>query len=169
MVICIFSIFEQKYPLWANLVQNICQLKLKVGTWGLGQICRIQWWCSLFSFLTKNTLFGKIWSKNPKFSVEVQIWYLDYFEYAKFNGDVYLSVLDLFSVSFSKKCIWYFDITWLISQQFNRRDLRPMTFLVLIKNWKNSNKQLLCKELVPYFDFPGYQSWSAIVKFLFKP
>ena len=26
-------------------------------------ICRIQRWCSLFSFLTGDTLFGKIWSK----------------------------------------------------------------------------------------------------------
>ena len=30
------------------------------------RICRIQWSCSLFSFSTKNTLFGQIWSKKIK-------------------------------------------------------------------------------------------------------
>ena len=36
------------------------------------QICRIQWCCSLFWFLTRNTPFGNIW-------------YLELFEFAEFN------------------------------------------------------------------------------------
>ena len=42
------------------------------------------------SFLGKRGLKIQIWSKKSKFSVEVQIWYLDESEYAEFNSDVYL-------------------------------------------------------------------------------
>ena len=54
------------------------------------RICRIQWCCSLFLFLSGNTLFGQIWSKKSKLSVEAEIWYLHQFEHAEFNGDVHL-------------------------------------------------------------------------------
>ena len=30
----------------------------------------------------------------------------------------------------SKKFIWYFDVAWLISLQFTRRDVKPVTFLI---------------------------------------
>ena len=47
-------------------------------------ICRIQWWCSLFSFSVGNTLFGQIWSKKIKI-VSFETWYHAKFEYAEFN------------------------------------------------------------------------------------
>ena len=42
------------------------------------------------------------------------------------------SVLDLFLQVLSKKAIWHFDVTWLISQQFSRRDSKSVAFLVFI-------------------------------------
>ena len=30
----------------------------------------------------------------------------------------------------SKKFIWYFDVAWLISLQFTRRDVKPVAFLI---------------------------------------
>ena len=39
-------------------------------------------------FLFEITHFGLIWSKNLKLSFQVEIWYLDYFEYVNFDGDV---------------------------------------------------------------------------------
>ena len=56
-----------EYQFWANLVQEI---KIASLIWNLEpslrQICRIQLWCELFLFWTRNTLFGKIWSQNSK-------------------------------------------------------------------------------------------------------
>ena len=66
MVVFTFSVLDQKNPFRANLVQKI---KIVSLSWNLVQnlirICRIQWWCSLFLFLTINIL-GQIWSKNSK-------------------------------------------------------------------------------------------------------
>ena len=36
-----------------------------------------------------------------------------------------------FSTSLISEICWHFDVTWLISQQFTRRDLKPVAFLVL--------------------------------------
>ena len=64
-----FSVFDQKYPFWADLVQ-----KVKIISWSwnsvprLIRMCRIHWWCSLFLFLIRNTLFEQIWSKKSKLS-----------------------------------------------------------------------------------------------------
>ena len=60
-----FSIFNQKYPFWANLFQ---QFKIVSLGWNLVprliQICSIQWWCSLFCFSPGiNTLLGKFGPK----------------------------------------------------------------------------------------------------------
>ena len=59
-----FSVSEWKYPVWANLVQKIKIISL---SWNLVptviRICRVQWWCPLFLFLIRNTLFGQIWLK----------------------------------------------------------------------------------------------------------
>ena len=69
MLIFTFSVFDRKFPFWANLVQKIKVISL---SWNLVprliQICKIQWWCSLFLFSTRNTLFGTIWSKKSKLS-----------------------------------------------------------------------------------------------------
>ena len=64
MVIFTFFVFGRKYSVWDNLVQKINIVSLR---WNLIPriiwICWIQWCCSLFSFLTGNTLLGQIWSK----------------------------------------------------------------------------------------------------------
>ena len=44
------------------------------------------------------------------------------------------SVLDLFLQILSKKYIWRFDVTWLISQQFICIGLKPAAFLVQKRN-----------------------------------
>ena len=65
---CDFPVLDRKYPFRANLVQEI---KIVSLNWnfvpGLIWTCKIQWWCSLFLFLTANTIFGQIWSKKSKF------------------------------------------------------------------------------------------------------
>ena len=75
MVMFTFSVFDRAYAFSANLVQKF---KIVISRWNsrlkLIQICRIQWWCSLFLFLSGNTLFGQIWSKKSKLSVEAEIW-----------------------------------------------------------------------------------------------
>ena len=64
MVMFIYFVFDDKYLFWANLAQ-----KVKIISWSrnlvarLIRICRIQWYCSPFLFLSGNTLFGQIWSK----------------------------------------------------------------------------------------------------------
>ena len=56
-----------EYQFWANLVQKI---KIVSLNWNLepslSQICRIQLWCELFLFWTRNTLFRRIWPQNSK-------------------------------------------------------------------------------------------------------
>ena len=78
MVMFIFFVFGRKYPFWANLVQNI---KIVTLTWYLVLtliwILRIQWWVSLFLFLSGDALFGQIWSEKSNLSLYAEIWYLD--------------------------------------------------------------------------------------------
>ena len=78
MMLLTFFVFEWKYSFWANLVQKI---KILTLSWNLVptliRTCRIQWWCLLFLYLIRNTLFVQIWSKKLKLSVETEIWYLD--------------------------------------------------------------------------------------------
>ena len=54
------------------------------------------------------------------------------------------SVLDLFLQVLSKKTVWYFDVTWLISQQFTSRDLKPVAFHVYIKFDVEGKKVVAC-------------------------
>ena len=54
--------------------------------------CRIQWWYPLFLLLIGNTLFGQIWSKKLKLSVQGKTLYLNKFKYAEFNRDVHFFV-----------------------------------------------------------------------------
>ena len=57
---------------------------------GLIQVCTIQRWRSFYQFSTENILFEYIWSRKSKLSIEAnKIWYLDWFEYTEFNGDVH--------------------------------------------------------------------------------
>ena len=72
MVVFTFSVFERKYPFWANLFQKITIVSLSWNlVLGLIRLCRIEW-CSLFPFSIGNTLFEQI------LSVSAEIWYLDY-------------------------------------------------------------------------------------------
>ena len=86
----IFFVFDWNYPLWVNLVQKI---KLVNLNWNLVprliQICRFQWWCLLFLFETRSTLFGKIWSKKWNLSFQAEIWYNEKFGYVEFHGGVH--------------------------------------------------------------------------------
>ena len=65
-----FFLSDQKCPFWKNLVQNvkIVSLRLNLLT-SIIRICRIQRWCSFFSFSIGNALLGQIWSKMTKLSV----------------------------------------------------------------------------------------------------
>ena len=73
-----FFVFDWKYLCWANLVQKIKILSL---SWNLIRIiiriCRIQWWCTVFSFSSGNALFYENWPKKSKLSVEAEISKLD--------------------------------------------------------------------------------------------
>ena len=61
MVMFTFFVFDRKYLFWANLVQNVKIISLSRNLVPiLIRICKIQWCCWLFSFLTKNVLFGQI-------------------------------------------------------------------------------------------------------------
>ena len=42
-----------------------------------------------FSVFEHKYFLGQIWFKNSKLFVPGEIWYKDWFEYAKFNGGVY--------------------------------------------------------------------------------
>ena len=60
------SVFDCKCPFLVNLVETEnYQFKLKLVN-VLVWISRIPWWCSLFLFLSGNTLFGQIWFKKLK-------------------------------------------------------------------------------------------------------
>ena len=50
-----------------------------------------------------------------------------------------VSVLETFLQVLSKNSIWHFDVAWLLFQQFNSRDLRPVPFLVILKFIFNLN------------------------------
>ena len=60
MVMFTFFIFGWKYPVWDNLVQKFKIVSLR---WNLIpkliQICRIQWYCSVFCFRTETAFLGK--------------------------------------------------------------------------------------------------------------
>ena len=74
MVMFTFSVFDREYAFSANLVK-----KNKIVSWmwnftfKLIQVWRIQWWCSLFSFSSGNTLFGTSWSKNQNCQLKVKL------------------------------------------------------------------------------------------------
>ena len=67
LLVFTLSVLDQKNSSWANFVQ---QTKIVSFSWNLVPklipIRRIQWWCSLFVYLSINILLGQIWSKNPK-------------------------------------------------------------------------------------------------------
>ena len=70
LVLKSLTVFDQKNLFWENLVQKIKTVSLSrnLVPW-LILICRIQWWSSLFPFLTGDTLFGQTWSIKSKLSI----------------------------------------------------------------------------------------------------
>ena len=131
MLLTIF-VFEWRYLFWANLVQ-----KVKIISWiwnlvpRLIRICRIQWWCSLFLLLIRNTLFGQIWSKKLKLSVQGETWYLNKFKYAEFNDAVHFFRFwpeTPFLGKFSPNC------------QYLQVFLFPIRNALFWKNWSKMSK-----------------------------
>ena len=60
-----FSVFDQKYPFWANLVQKlkiVCSELNLIPT--LIRIFRIQWRCSFICFRLEIPFLGKLRPKN---------------------------------------------------------------------------------------------------------
>ena len=90
MAMLTFPLPYRKHPFWGNWIKKIKIFSLR---WNLVprliRISRIQWWCTLFLFLTRDNCSGQ----NLKLFVQSKIWYLELFEYEEFNGDV-----DFFSV-----------------------------------------------------------------------
>ena len=70
----------------------------------------IQWWYSLFLFLTINIFLAQIWSKNSKLFVQGELWYKDQFEYAKFNGGVYFTCFKMFLSKFRRSNRMFVDV-----------------------------------------------------------
>ena len=70
MAVFNFSVSDRKHSFTVKLVQKMEIVSL---SWNLVpriiRICRIQWWCSLFPFLTGITPFVWTWSKKSKLSV----------------------------------------------------------------------------------------------------
>ena len=79
MMMLTFSLFDHKYPFWANTVQKF---KIACSKWyfleRLIRLCKIQWWglFHLFRFEIV-TLFVQIWSKTSQLSVLTESSYLD--------------------------------------------------------------------------------------------
>ena len=100
VVIFTFSVFWPGLPFRTNL---LTKFKIVCFKWNLIprliQICRIQWWCSLSLLLTRNTLFGQIWSGEKKQNCQFKL----YFD-IQINLDIQISVLMFtFSVFFFQK------------------------------------------------------------------
>ena len=73
VVVFSFSVFNGRYPMWANLVQKIKidSLKLKFG---IKTKSNMQNSMVMFTFLFSvvNTLLGQIWSENVDFSLTLK-------------------------------------------------------------------------------------------------
>ena len=68
------SVLDRKYPFWANLVQKIKVVSLR---WNLVprliQICKIQWWCSIFLFYNRNSFFGQFGPVNQNCQFKLKL------------------------------------------------------------------------------------------------
>ena len=115
----------------ANLFQKNqnCTLKLKFK---LIRICRIWWWFSIFPFLDQK-YYARLIKLVQKLKIFILSWNLvpGLFQYVKFYDDVPFFLFSTLFASFIQKICWHFDGIWLNSQQFTRRDLKPVAFLVL--------------------------------------
>ena len=128
--------------------------KVKIISWSwnlvptLIQICRIQLWCSLFLFLSGNTLFGQIWSKKLKFLFQAEIWYLHEFEHAEFNGGVHFF------------CFW---VEMLFLGKFGPKS-QNYQFKLKFGTYTNSNmKNSMVNVHFSVFDW-AYAFWANLVE-----
>ena len=95
MVVFIFSDLDCKYAFGANLVQETKIVSLSSNLVPrLIWICRIQWCCSLFLFLTGNSFLG------ANFIIESEVWYLRNFRYAEFVSCSLFPILSQFKLKF---------------------------------------------------------------------
>ena len=101
--VVMFTVFERKYPFYGKSVsknQNHL-LKLKFGKQTNSNTQNSMVIFILLFFRLE--LFELIQSKTSKLSVQVEIWYLDYFECVKFDGHVLSFLFQTFFASFVQK------------------------------------------------------------------
>ena len=128
-----FFVFNKKYLFW----ENFWNIEPK-----LIRIHRVWWWFSLFYILDWKLSFWlnlverfKVvvrfsWNLVPwAFPVDKIWWRCSLFSFRLF--------LQLY-----KKIIWHIHFNWLISQEFTRRDLKPVAFLDASWNSSIANLQL---------------------------
>ena len=162
MVMFIFFDFDQKYPFLRNLFQQskivCCSLNLELR---LIRICRIRWWFSfllllLLVFLIRNTLFWVNFVQ--KFKIVRLSWNLvpRLIRISKTQWWCSAFYLKPFLKVLPKKFIWHFDVTWLTTQQFTQRDLKPAAFLISIKSWKILKSVTILSGTCPSFWFLWY-------------
>ena len=106
-----------------------CTLKLKFR---LIRICRIWWWFSIFPFLDQK-YYVRLIKLVQKVKTFILSWNLvpGLFQYVKFYDDVPFFLFSTLFASFIQKICWHFNGIPLNSQQFTRRDLKHVAFLVL--------------------------------------
>ena len=91
---CDFSVWDRKYSLvnalwqiWSNK-SKIVSLSWNMVLW-LIRIPIMQWHASFFSVFDRKYPFWESLTKKSKLSISAEIWCLDWFKYAVFNGGVY--------------------------------------------------------------------------------
>ena len=140
---CLFVLFSTGSILfWNFFYQKLKLLKLKLES-RLIWIFRIHWWFSFFSFRTEIPFWVWFGSKIQSSRLKTKFGTYSNFKYVKFYGDFHFIYFRPFLQVMSKKLIWHFDVTWLISQRFTRRDFKPVTFHVLIVNLLLDHQVLL--------------------------
>ena len=103
MMVFIFFWFRLEIPLgkFGPKSQN-CQFNLKFGTL-TNSNTQNSVVMFTFSFFDWKYFFGHIWSKSLKLSIQTEIGYVDWFEFAEFNGCVHFYWFRL-EVPFLGKC-----------------------------------------------------------------
>ena len=98
-----FTVFERKYPFYGKSVSKNQNRLLKLKS---GKQTNSNTQNSIVIFILlffRLKLFELIQSKTSKLSVQVEIWQLDYFECAKFDGHVLSFLFQTFFASFVQK------------------------------------------------------------------
>ena len=100
-----------------NLLQKI---KIVCWSWNLEtrliRICRIRWWFSFYCLIDWKYLFWVNFVQKFKIFSLSWNWVPRLFRICKIRWWCSLSCFRPFSQVLSKKYIWHYDVTWLISQ-----------------------------------------------------